>query len=436
MNTKVNLKKGYKGKIIKVLHVTGLLTFSDMNMLIENSEKIEMYYRSAHELEKEGYVKLGKSNGEKYIRLSLYRSHEEEYRRSIGNAYVEYYLKTYDNLHMFQETTKNRSKLTKEEKEKERDKRTDNNKKLAEATTRLIMFLGGYVRVDKIPVWNIKENTGMAENNEQLALNDRRLQLGDNIFYNNLEVKNVREGIENLRPSRTNGLLVSDGGDFLIYNTQNRLLLWTAGPENTYSYYARMLMDQWSSPERKRKIHTFQMQKKPMIVLGKPDALVRLCTEKNVQVQIAKGKPLLSVQNVDTMIYPVLSTSVGIAMLHFLTSSQINLRSEKILQELNPDLKKDKYQKKYRDGYLEKKGEQIGICNFILPDISKLSAFVKHELTGIPMEREYLAEIYCIKEYEWYVKAVIEFYRNEFAIKYDVSECIRVYSIDKELLFS
>ena len=53
MNTKVNLKKGYKGKIIKVLHVTGLLTFSDMNMLIENSEKIEMYYRSAHELEKE-----------------------------------------------------------------------------------------------------------------------------------------------------------------------------------------------------------------------------------------------------------------------------------------------------------------------------------------------------------------------------------------------
>ena len=94
MNTKVNLKKGYKGKIIKVLHVTGLLTFSDMNMLIENSEKIEMYYRSAHELEKEGYVKLGKSNGEKYIRLSLYRSHEEEYRRSIGNDYVEYYLKT------------------------------------------------------------------------------------------------------------------------------------------------------------------------------------------------------------------------------------------------------------------------------------------------------------------------------------------------------
>ena len=152
MNIKTNLKKGYKRKIIKTLHVTGLLLFRDMRMMVEDTEKIEMYHRSAHELEEKGYVKICRSNGEKYLRLSMYKAHEAEYRECFGDAYVDYYLRTYDNLHMFQETTQNRSKLSLEEKEREWDKRTDNNKKLAEANTRLIMYLGGYIYVDRLPL--------------------------------------------------------------------------------------------------------------------------------------------------------------------------------------------------------------------------------------------------------------------------------------------
>lgn len=442
MNIKTNLKKGYKRKIIKTLHVTGLLLFRDMRMMVEDTEKIEMYHRSAHELEEKGYVKICRSNGEKYLRLSMYKAHEAEYREYFGDAYVDYYLRTYDNLHMFQETTQNRSKLSSEEKEREWDKRTDNNKKLAEANTRLIMYLGGYIYVDRLPLWRNKtiegiENTESTESDKELlseSENIAHFQIGDNIFYNNLEVKNVRAGFENLRPSRTNGLLVSDGGDFLVYNTQNRLLQWATGPENTYSYYVKMLMDKWSDRERKEYVSSFHVQKKPMIILGKQEALLRLCTEKNIRVQLAKGKPLLSTENVDHSIFPVLSDKNGIPVLHFLTSPQLNIRSETLLKELNPEFTKDKYEKKFRSGYIEKNGEQISVLNFMIPDIAKLSAFIKHELTAIPTDYEYLAEIYCIMEYEWYVNEVIEYYKKEFGIQSVASECIRVYAINKELL--
>ena len=95
---------------------------------------------------------------------------------------------------------------------------------------------------------------------------------------------------------------------------------------------------------------------------------------------------------------------------------------------------KDKYEKKFRSGYIEKNGEQISVLNFMIPDIAKLSAFIKHELTAIPTDYEYLAEIYCIMEYEWYVNEVIEYYKKEFGIQSVASECIRVYVINKELL--
>lgn len=426
MNKKINLKKGYKGTIIKVLHVTGLLLYDDLQLLAEKQGHLYLWRRFAHELERDGYIRIEKSNNKKYMRFSMYNSHIEEYIDNIGQEYVSYYLTHYEDIFMYQESANLKTKSI-NERNAEYSKRSDNLRKLAEANTRLIMLMCGYIDISQEPAW--KRNQEKESN---------QIMTGTNQYFNNRESKYLESGQINLRASRSNGLLMSDGGDYVIYNTGNRLIQWHASAEGVYNHYIKTLVSRYSSDDRKRTLWSFEEKKCPLIIIGSRASLVRLCTEKVHNVQRVTGKTLLCVENKEVStneaICPVSNDTDAFKMLALITDAALRDNSIRLIQELNMDFFEDKYKKQFRDGYIMIDGEQISVLNFIYPDTVKLSNFVRHELTALPENTAYRARLYCTQEYEWYVRAVIEKFIEELGIAQSVDECIWIFVVTRKML--
>lgn len=343
-----------------MLHITGVIPYRSLRLLSDNHR---MYQRAIKDMEKAGIVIVDKRGGEKNLRLHNHRWRRREYEDFIPPDYMRYYETTA--VAMVSDLsggTKNK---------------TTPGRILKNSATQIMMYACGI---------EISPN--------KRDLRSEMLEDDDLAYYNSNEIKQIeayhdqvtrekRDGeySKKLINSRINGVLISPGGVYAVYNIGNALIEWKRFGEVKMAAYIAGLI-------RHRSISDVSINEpREAMVIAQNDSLyVKICQgtyNKNAKVI------LMNIDYAYDRLYAVPETREGIIMLKMMV---VNGWRGKILDSILP--KEEQLAKKEVsvecDGYDVRTG--IYKLVFCIPNLQKLKSFTTRAELASEREKYY---IYC-----------------------------------------
>lgn len=360
VNKGINYAIGYKNEILQLLHICGVIPYRSLRLLSAN---YRMYQRAIIDMKNAGVVIVDKRGGEKNVRLLNHRWRRAEYENFIPEEYMKYYEQTAVGVI---------SDLSSGSKNK-----TTPGRILKNSATQIMMYACG---IEISP--------------DKRDLRNEMLEDDDLIYYNSNEIKQIesyhdkvthekKEGEYNkkLINSRINGVLISPGGVYAIYNIGNSLIEWKRFGEVKMAAYIAGLI-------RHKSISDISINEpKEAIVIARTDSLyTKICLgsyNKNSKTI------LMNIDYAYDRLYAVPESRNGIIMLKMMIK---NGWQRKILDSI---LSKEEQLAQNIvsvecDGYDVSAG--IYKLVFCIPNLQKLKSFTTRAELASERDRFY---IYC-----------------------------------------
>lgn len=393
MNNKPNYKKGYKGEILYLLYENGIIPYTALRLL---EGETRLYQRAVKDMEKNEIVKIEKNNGHKYVRLNIESLLGKEVRKSVPEEYVEYYKKTSSDAV---------SRMT--EKSNTSNERTERN-----TSTQIMMY-------------SVNIQTGMKAKN----LAKEKIEKDDCYYYHSIGLKKLddyKDKVEKKRMkgkdgetetkkisnSRANGMLISPGGMYVVYNIGQSLVEWKRFGEVKMIYYLKNLVKKRQSPDMER-----AEIEEAIVIASKKENYVDICTREYKLKEICKKVILMNIDYAYKSMYAVPQDADGKLMLKIMIKEGWKERIYNSI--LNTEERREReFVQITCDGY--DKSADVYKYVFCVPDLVRLKAYAIRAKMENEKER---FTLYC---YTWQREIVAEI----------IGQSANIYTIDIRQLYS
>lgn len=323
-----------------------------------------MYQRAITDMEKAEIVTVDNRGGEKNVRLRNHRWRRNEYENYIPETYMEYYEQTAVGAIL---------DLSSGSKDK-----TTASRILKNSATKIMMYACGIeIGPDKRDL-----RREMLENEDVIYYNSNEIKQIES-YHDQVHTQKTKKGeySKKLINSRINGVLISPGGIYAIYNIGNALIEWKRFGEVKMATYIAGLI-------RHKSIADVSINNpKEAIVIARTDLLfAKICLghyKKNSKTV------LMNIDYAYDRLYAVPESRDGVIILKMMIK---NGWQKKILDSIIPEteqLAKETVSVEC-DGYDSDKG--IYKLVFCIPNLQKLKSFVARAEFAAERERYY---IYC-----------------------------------------
>jgi len=368
MNKK-NYKKGYKGVILQLLFLCGIIPYTGLRLL---DGETRMYQRAVKKLEEEGILKIEKSRGNKYIRLENRMLAQEIIKKNVDEEYIRYYQET---------VIKNISRM--------QDKKILNTERIINSTNTQIMMYA--CDIDSGPY------------KRDIATDE--IENTDLMYSPSMELKRIRGYADNVKKqkndtilnnSRISGVLISPGGIYSVYNIGKHLIEWKRyGEVRMQSYLEKTIIrkEKYIREEGRRE----NLIKGAIIISSNIKTYEDICTIDYTK-QKNKKQIMMNIDYAYQKMYCVPQNDIGKQLLKIMTISNWETKLKEII--LRPEeIEKEKTVQIACDGYDEK--NNIYKLVHVIPDMVKLRAFVTR--ANLEEDRNKFA-IYC---YTWQSEMIV-----------------------------
>ncbi len=370
MNKGINYGKGYVNEILQLLHICGVIPYHSLQLLSDNHR---MYQRAVKKMEKDGTIQVDKRGGEKNMRLRNHRWRRADYENYIPLEYMNYYETTAVNM------VSNLSDGSKN--------RTTPSRTLKNASTQIMMYACGIeISPDKRDL-----RKEMLEDDDLAYYSSNEIKQLET--YHDIVTKSKKEGVysKKLINSRINGVMISPGGIYAVYNTGNTLMEWKRYGEVKMAAYIASIVRHKSTSD------ISISDPKEAIVIARNDSLfTKICLghyKKNSKII------LMNIDYAYDRLYAIPESREGIIHLKMMIT---NGWRGKILDSV---LSKEEQLAKKEvsiecDGYDSQEG--IYKLVFCIPDLQKLKSFTARASLANERSRYH---IYC---YSYQTKMIID----------------------------
>ncbi|MEE1256235.1 MAG: hypothetical protein UHN47_06955 [Lachnospiraceae bacterium] len=345
MNNKANYKKGYKNEIIQLIYICGMIPYRALRLL---ANEPRLYQRAIKEMEKEGILTVDKKGGEKNLRLQDRRNNKMKYEPYIPLEYIRYY----------ENTSREVLKRLGEE------DYMAAKREMRNSSTKIMMYASG------VEITPDKRN-----------LQNEMIKAEDVCYYNSPELKSII-GYENeieiviermgersskLNNTRINGLLVSPGGNYAVYNIGKEMIEWKRKGEMKIAASISNLIRKKSEEE-----HSITNQKEAIVIAQTPNQYVRIIN--NTNEKRAGKMNLINIDYTYDKMYAIPEDRNGVLMMKIMT--QRGWRKKILDSILSEEIQKASERSNIDcDGYDEKK--EIHQLVFCIPDMAKLKNYIR-----------------------------------------------------------
>lgn len=322
-----------------------------------------MYQRAVKEMEKDGTVQVDMKGGEKNVRLRNHRWRKSDYESYIPMEYMEYYERT---------AVKIIADLSDGEKN-----RSTPLKILKNCATQIMMYACG---IEISP--------------DKRDLRKEMLKDDDLAYYNSNEIKQIESYHDmvthdkksgsyskKLINSRINGVLISPGGVYAIYNIGNALIEWKRFGEVKMASYIASLIRNKSIAEV-----SINEPKEAIVIAQNSSLFTRICLgsyKKNSKII------LMNIDYAYDSLYAVPESREGVLMLKMMIQKGWRGKILDSILEKEEQLAKNDVTVEC-DGYDRATGRYKLV--FCIPNLQKLKSFVTRADFAADRNKYY---IYC-----------------------------------------
>lgn len=349
MNNKINFKKGYKRKIMILIHQCGLLPYDDIRLLM--GESARMYQKNIRELAEKGYIRIEKRGTEKIIRLQDKEIHRAEYDTYLPAEIISYYDNHYDTSFYLDNLRSKNESLAK--------------KPIRNASTCLLMQCAGV----KIGYDSNLLTENLLTDETCIYMDSITVKHLDGYTASKLKEIDKDKSINKYKSSRLTGLLVSPGGVYCVYNIGGSMISWLRNGEQKMNIYVERLI-------RKRTDDSccITYQREAIIIARSEDLFKRICLLDYSQSNNRySGTPLINIDYAYKKMYAVPESECGIYMFKIMTCRNWkNIILQSIISK--QDIENASGIDIRCDGY--DKDKDMAILVFCIPDMVKLKTFI------------------------------------------------------------
>lgn len=329
--TQFNRKKSLKNQIINAMCVNGALTYKSLRYFNSNAHQMQ---KAAHSLEKEGYVTITRSYGNKNTsnRIIVFNNFWKNYYENFGEI-PESYINTYDNLSYI-----------------------SNKMKYSSSQDRICK------NIETFCIFNWADIPCYPD--EKPSLDNA---IGEYAFYTSTEIKNASAYSDNIDKSsdmvnktigsRISGLFISPGGAYTIFNVGSNCSKYSMSNEKKMKYTLEKLFKKYN-------------------YTNKFDSAILICTSyntvlKHLNSSIKDGAFINNLYKSYEEIYMVPENETGKIMLQIMGHDSWN---ERLLYGfLSEEEVEHGYLKYEMDGYNKDTG--VYTCIGVIPALDKLTLF-------------------------------------------------------------
>ena len=382
---KKNYREGYRGKIIEMILENGFIPTAALRLF--DPPTSTMYQRSARRMKEEGCLQELKTiSGNKYLRLT------DEGARLIKETLPE------DDKELYHDPKVKAALrylgMTDVDKERKIAYKMQQDKFYNDVAAKLFSQIAG-IETESVP-----------------ELNEREIDSDSAAYYDSAKVKRLgsfRADLsesKKLMNSRINGLVISPGGVYSVYNTGKTVPEWKKDGETKMASSIQALIGR-----SMREYSATSYDKEAVIISKKDSNFVRI-----MQGEGRKGKFRRTLMNIDTAyerMYAIPYTHDGVKLFKIMQQDgwQGNVKTQILSAE---EIEESNYVSVACDGYDRREG--IYKLVFCIPNMSKLKAFSKR--AGIEENRDKY-HVYCYKSQLPIVAPMIGDNAKVFAIDID-----------------
>lgn len=345
MNNKANYKKGYKNEIIQLIYICGMIPYRSLRLLADTPR---LYQRAIKEMEKEEILTIDKKGGEKNIRLQDRRYKKTKYEPYIPQEYIKYY-----------EGVSREVLRRLGEEDYMAAKREMRN-----SSTKIMMYASGIeITPDKRDL-----HMEMIKQNDKCYYNSAEIK-AESGYKNEIEVVIEKNGEKSskLNNTRINGLLVSPGGNYAVYNIGKEMIEWKRKGEIKIAAAIANLIRKKREDE-----YSLTKEKEAIIIAQTTNQYIRIINNTNEK---KTGKMnLINIDYTYDRVYAIPENRNGVMMLKIMTQkgwrkkildSIVSEEAQKASDRSNIDC----------DGYDEE--NELYQLVFCIPDLAKLKNYIR-----------------------------------------------------------
>ena len=348
MNNKGNYRSGNRLKILQALYTTTVIAYRDLQLF---EGQTLMTQRMVVRMKKEGLLEVIKTACGKAI--TVVEEEQEKYIQYLASEYMEYY------------------QNSKGELSKSLSKRSRMERLLKNSEILIMMHMGN------IPSYP-DENSGLPE----------KISDGYIGYHGSVEIKKegnyhvttevTQDGMKKVLGSRINGVEISPGGVYAVYNISNHLIEWDKGTEVKMSNHINRLLADRYEITRKRNINC-------LLISHNMELFAKVITNEN-NTRRKRERKLLNIDYAYDNVYGIPANKSGIDMLRIMSKENWNeIMNQMLLGDIEP---RDDFSIPC-EGYKEEDGYILLFCN---SNLTKLKLFLKRACNRRPDE---LFTIYC-----------------------------------------
>lgn len=335
-NIKPNYRIGLKNELLTILHITGVIPYKSLRLL---ADPPTMYQRAIRQMEQDGVVKIEKRGADKIICLQNTATQKNKYQEYLSERIVEYY-KEYGNRNLW--------KMSEDAPER--------NKTMRDTDAQMFFYGCGY------------QIGPLAKD-----LNSEMIGEKEKSYYSSREIKRI-EGYQDGKPktnkkitaSRVNGIIISDGGNYIVYNLGNKMIEWRRFSEVKMATYVTELIRKRSIYEQNAKMP------KEAIVLATTDRIFHQICELNYERIRTYRVTLMNIDYSYQSVYAVPENQDGKMLMHIMEQKgwKHDIKT-RLLKE--SEIEDQKFTNIPCDGY-DTENDRYTLI-FCIPDLVKLKAF-------------------------------------------------------------
>lgn len=336
---KLNYHTGSKNELITLIHTTGIIPYKSLRHLAPPTK----YQRAVRAMVEDGTVKvesvdIEKRRKEKIVSLRIESRQIEKYEDFVDQRLKDYY-KTYGTRNYWKTTCGNTADIA---------------KAIKDADAQIYLYACGY------KIGPDKKDMTM----DFLGKNESS-------FYISREIKKIDgysdgKNSKRITASRATGVLLTGGGNYILYNLGNRIIEWKRFSEVKFSTYVNELVRNKSEIEYEAK-----MKKEAIILSTNNNVLNQICSLNYSQNKSYKVT-LMNIDYVYDYVYSVPEDDNGKVLLKIMgiPAWKYKIKNRYLKHD---DIENQKFTSIPCDGYDKEK--DVYILMFCIPDLVKLKSF-------------------------------------------------------------
>lgn len=387
---KVNYHVGNNHDLLELLLLFGVVPYDSLNYLLDDPRFLQ---RAATKMRDDGTILKGKRGQRKCLWLATDKEQAQKWE-----IYVSEELKRY-----YQSESSDRRNRTSGD-------NVNSIKTVSDIDAQMFLYACGY-KTGPHAKDATREPWGRSEESYYTSKEFKRISA-----YRPNKIQGKKSTDAKMSSSRANGVLVTGGGNYVVYNLERDLISWARSTEMKMGVYATQTIRSHSSVE-----YPPRMETNAVVLASSNNPFYKMVMlEYGLEKQQNKvATPFINVDHSYDHMYAVTKDNLGKTLLRMMGTPAWKETIENNL--LSQELIDGRMSARFPcDGYDPETG--IHYLLFCIPDIVKLKTFV----TWASLEQDKKKfRIYCFKHQVPLIIALTNDGKDVSILKADIEDCYR-----------